>query len=197
MLRCLASAGALTMLTLASSGRSSPASTTWVSGRVLSAAAWPSYLIVTALQPGLGELAGERAQLLGQLHVGPQPRRLLGGDRRHVERVDDRAGDQEIAHLLGDLERDVLLRLAGRGAEMRRDETSSSPNSGDSLAGSSANTSSAAPATWPLADQVGQRLLVDQAAAGAVDDPHARPWSSPARRARGCCGSARSAACAA
>ncbi len=32
----------------------------------------------------------------------------------------DRAGEQEIAHLLGDLQRDVLLRLRRRGAEMRR-----------------------------------------------------------------------------
>ena len=52
--------------------------------------------------------------------------------------------------------------------------TLSSSNSGDSVVGSLANTSSAAPAMMPVADRVGQVLLVDDAAAGHVDDPQAR-----------------------
>jgi hypothetical protein len=37
-----------------------------------------------------------------------------------VDRVGDRAASQIVRHLLGDLQRDVLLRLGGGGAEMRR-----------------------------------------------------------------------------
>ena len=40
-------------------------------------------------------------------------------------------------------------------------------------------------------DQVVQRLLVDEAAAGAVDDPHAGPWCARGWCGRGCCGCAR------
>ena len=43
--------------------------------------------------------------------------------------------------------------------------TVSSSNSGDSVVGSAANTSSAAPAMLPVADRVGERGLVDDAAA--------------------------------
>ena len=72
------------------------------------------------LDAGLGELAGERAELLGERDERLQPRRLLGGDRGEIDRVGDRAAQQIVRHLLGDLQRDVLLRLGGGGAEMRR-----------------------------------------------------------------------------
>ena len=52
--------------------------------------------------------------------------------------------------------------------------TLGSPNSGDSVVGSAANTSSAAPAMRPSRTRVGQRGLVDDAAAGRVDDPQRR-----------------------
>ena len=42
------------------------------------------------------------------------------------------------------------------------------------MVGSVANTSMAAPPTWPVRDGVGQRVLVDDAAARHVDDPDAR-----------------------
>ena len=69
---------------------------------------------------GLGELAGERAELFGERDERLEPRRLLGGDRGEVDGVGDRAAQQIVRHLLGDLQRDVLLRLGGGGAEMRR-----------------------------------------------------------------------------
>ena len=69
---------------------------------------------------GFGELAGERAELLRERDERLQPRRLFGGDRGEIHRVRDRAAQQIIRHLLGDLQRDVFLRLAGGGAEMRR-----------------------------------------------------------------------------
>ena len=43
------------------------------------------------------------------------------------------------------------------------------------VAGSSTKTSKAAPPTWPSSRRLAQRLLVDQAAAGAIDDHHPRP----------------------
>ena len=47
-------------------------------------------------------------------------------------------------------------------------------NSGLSVFGSVAKTSMPAARTCPLDDRLGQRLLVDQPAAGGVDDDHAR-----------------------
>ena len=52
--------------------------------------------------------------------------------------------------------------------------TESMPNSGDSVVGSVAKTSRAAPATVPVADRLGERRLVDDPAAGDVDDAQAR-----------------------
>ena len=123
---------------------------------------------------GLGELAGERAELLGERDERLEPRRLLGGDRGEVDRVGDRAAQQIVRHLLGDLQRDVLLRLGGGGAEMRRAHHVGHGRTADCcVAGSSTNTSKAAPATWPDLSAVAQRRLVDQAAARAIDDAHA------------------------
>lgn len=45
-----------------------------------------------AFQSALGDLAGEAAELFGQRHVGPQLRRVLRRNGRHVQRVDDGAG---------------------------------------------------------------------------------------------------------
>ena len=65
-------------------------------------------------------LADEAAQMVGQLDPGAHDLGLFGGDRRHVERVGHGAGQQVVRHLLGHLKRDVLLRLGGGGAQMRR-----------------------------------------------------------------------------
>ncbi len=106
---------------------------------------------------------------------GRQPRRFLGRDRRHVERVGDRAGEQVVGHLLGDLQGDVLLRLAGRGAQVRRaDDVRRGRTAAFSLAGSlDEHVERRRRATLPDFERRGERLLVDQAAAGAVDDAHA------------------------
>ena len=47
-------------------------------------------------------------------------RRLIGGDRGHVDRVRDRAGEQVVRHLFGDLQGDVFLRFGGGRAEVGR-----------------------------------------------------------------------------
>ena len=99
----------------------------------------------------LGDLADEGAEHFGELDEGLQPRRFLGGDRRHVDGVGDRALDQIVGHLLGDLQRDVLLRLAwSRRRDAACTTTFSMPNSALSVAGSTSNTSMPAPATLPL-----------------------------------------------
>jgi len=101
-------------------GASSAVSATAVSGLMLSSAAWALVLDGDRADAALGHLPGEAAELLGKPHVGFEPDRFLRRQRRHVERVADRARDQEIGHLLGDLQGDVLLRLGRRRAEMRR-----------------------------------------------------------------------------
>jgi len=103
MSRSLATSGALTMLTESSCGFSRPCSRIAVSGRVFS-----------------GGLAGEGAELLGELHIGLEARRLLDRDRGHVDRVGDGAVQQEIRHLFCHLHGHIELRLGRGGAEMRR-----------------------------------------------------------------------------
>ena len=122
----------------------------------------------------LGELAGERAELLGQLDERLQLRRLLRRDRREVHRVGDRAAQQVVRHLLGDLQGDILLRLGGGGAEMRRaDHVRVAEQRVLRRPAPRRTRRSAAPATCPDFERIAQRLLVDQPAARAIDDPHA------------------------
>src|SRR3546814_6382930 len=44
---------------------------------------------------------------------------VCSSDLGHVERVDDPAGEEIVADLLGDLDRDIDLRFVGRRAEVR------------------------------------------------------------------------------
>ena len=122
---------------------------------------------------GLGQLAGERTELLGERDEGLQPRRLLGGDRGKVDGVGDGAAQQVIGHLLGDLQRDVLLRLVGGGAEMRRAHhvrMAEQRVGGGGLLGEDVERRAGHVAG---VERRAQRRLVHQAAAGAVDDAHA------------------------
>ncbi|MCX5738171.1 MAG: hypothetical protein NTZ61_06690, partial [Proteobacteria bacterium] len=66
------------------------------------------------------ELALEAAELLAEQQVRPQLRQQFGRHRRHVHAVAHFAVEQEVAHLLGHLDRYVQLRLFGRSAEVRR-----------------------------------------------------------------------------
>ena len=47
---------------------------------------------------------------------------LLGRDGGDIYRLTDGAFEQEIRDLIRDIDRDLNLRLLGRGAEMRRDD---------------------------------------------------------------------------
>ena len=109
---------------------------------MLISATSPSYSMRMPLIGASVSWPSERAELFGQRHERLQPRRFLGGDRGEVDRVADRAVQQVVRHLLGHLQRDVLLRLGGGGAEMRRaDDVGHGRRAGCCVAGSSTNTS--------------------------------------------------------
>ena len=125
------------------------------------------------LEAGLGELTGEAAELLGELHIGLQARHLFRADGGHVERVGDGAGEQIVAHLLGHLDRDVLLRLRGRGAEMRRADHLIEREERIVLGRLDREDIEGCARDVAAFDRRFQRLLVDQAAARRIDDAHA------------------------
>ena len=86
----------------------------------------------------------------------------------------DGAGQQVVRHLLGHLQGDVLLRLGRGGAEMRGDHDIVEPEQGAGgrrLLGEDVEGGAGDAA---FLQRFGQRRLVDQAAAGAVDDAHRR-----------------------
>src|SRR5487761_1587826 len=101
--RALHTTGTLTMLTASSCGARSAASAIAVSGLMLSSAAWPSYSMAMLLSPLSVSWPAKEPSCSASLMYGLS-----------------RAEDEVICHLLGDLHRDVLLRLDGRGAQMRR-----------------------------------------------------------------------------
>ncbi len=69
----------------------------------------------------VGRELGEKApELLAEQEVRPQQLQHLGTHRRHVDGRLHLAAHEEVGDLLGDRDRDVDLRLAGRGAEVRR-----------------------------------------------------------------------------
>ncbi len=121
------------------------------------------------------------AELLAEGQVRSEHGEQLGGERRHVDRRAHLAARQEVDDLLGDGDRDVDLRLVGRGAEVRRATTPSRAQQRVVLrrrlfredvergAGDLAGT-----------DRVRERRFVDDAAARAVDDAH--PFSSSRTR---------------
>ena len=123
----------------------------------------------------LGELPREAAEQPAELHVGLEARRVLGGNGRHVDRIRNGAREQEIAHLLGDLQRHVLLRLGRRRAEMRRADDVLEPEQravGRRLGFEHVERRAGDVAGF---DRLRQRCLIDQAAARAIDDAHAGP----------------------
>ena len=128
------------------------------------------------------DLPDQPAKLFGERHVGLEPRRFLGGQARHVDRVGDPAEQQEIAHLLGDLDRDIDLRFAGRGAEVRGRDEVGRAEQGRVLGRLGLEHVERRAADLAAVERVLQRRLVDQPAARAIDDPHARAWSWPAPR---------------
>ena len=117
------------------------------------------------------DLADQAAELFGQFHIGAQPWRFLGRERGHVQRVGDTAADQEVRHLLGDLDRDIDLRLGGRGAKMGRGDQPRRVEQGISGGRLQGEHIERRAADLAAVERGLQRRFVDQPAARAIDDP--------------------------
>ena len=133
----------------------------------------------------LGELTHEGTEMLGKFQPRAHDPGLLGGDGGHVERVRHGPGQQVVRHLLGHLKGDVFLRLGGGGAQMRGHHDIGQTE--ERVLGGRFLREHVEGRARDMAglDQFGQRRLVDQPAARAVDDPARPSWSwrgSPADR---------------
>src|SRR2546427_1677618 len=130
------------------------------------------------------ELRLQGAQLLGEQQVWAQHPEDLGRERGYVDRVLDDAPAEEVGDLLRDGDRDVHLRLAGRGAEVWRADHLLHPE--ERMAGRRRllleHVEGRAGHLAAL-DGRGERRLVDDAAARAVDDAHAAPHTRDRARA--------------
>ena len=116
--------------------------------------------------PDAAERAGERQERAEHVHV-------LGADRRDVDGGGDDAAGERGDDLLGGLHAGAVLRLGGRGRQVRRDDHVGIAEQrvvGDRLAGEHVERGAG--------DLAGvqrrlERVVVDELAARAVDDAHA------------------------
>ena len=119
--------------------------------------------------------ARRRSARAGSTGAGRAPSASMSSapQGRDVDRVGDHSPGQRGDHLLGGLDAGAVLGLDRRGAEVRGDHDAIHPEQrvlGDRLLGEHVERSSGHVAG---AQGVDQRVVVDQLAAGAVDDPHA------------------------
>src|SRR5438874_630019 len=121
-----------------------------------------------------GKLPRERADLLAQPQERPEPLQHLGGNARDVDGVPDGAGGEVLDHRVADDGGDVLLGVLGGSTEMRRaDEVRALEErmiAGRRLLFEDVERGASDPAGE---QRLGERLLVDEPAAGAVDDQRA------------------------
>ena len=120
--------------------------------------------------------------MFGQLQPGAHDGSLFGGYRRHVQRVLHRAGQQVVRHLLGHLKRHVFLRLGGRSPKMRRDNDVWQIEQRACGGGFFCEDVKGGTGNMAGFQGLGQGRLIHQAAAGTVDDPHARLGPGNRRR---------------
>src|SRR5208283_1351200 len=120
------------------------------------------------------QLRGESAQLFAKHEMRPENFEFLGGQRRDVNRLPNRAFDQEVGHLMRDIDRDLDLRLVGGGAEVRRYdhviELEQRMVGGRWLLDEHVQSRARDLAGFQRLDERG---FIDDTAAGAVDDSHA------------------------
>jgi hypothetical protein len=137
-------------------------------------------------------LADEAAEVGGKLDPGAHHGGLFGGDVRHVQRVLDGAGQKVVRHLLGHLQGDVFLRFGGRGAEVRGADDVRVVEERVFGGGFHLEHVQRRAGDMARVQRVElQRRLVDQPAAGAVDDADALLGLGEVLAATGCCGSCR------
>ena len=125
------------------------------------------------LDAGLGKLAGERAELFCERYERLQLGRLLGADRGKVDGVGNGAAQEVIRHLLGDLQRDILLRFHRGGAEMRRANDIGQREERALRGRFFAKHIERRAGDLARFERLGQGRLVDELAAGAIDQPDA------------------------
>ena len=118
-------------------------------------------------------LRRKRAEPLGQLQERLQLAVLLGADGRHVDRRQHHAVLEKVAHLLGDADADLLLRLGGGAADVRRGHDVFPSEQRRSVRRLSLEYVKRGSGHFAGRQRVVERLAVDQLAAGAVDDAHA------------------------
>ena len=130
------------------------------------------------------ELRGKAAQPLGQPQMRSERFQLLGRERRHIDRMADHAIDEKFGSLLRDVDRDLDLRLVGRRAQMgRRDHVVEAQQRMVFRRRLFDEHVERRARDLTRRERLGKRLLVDDSAARAVDDPHARLHHRERRRA--------------
>ena len=124
------------------------------------------------LRPAALELDREPAELRGERDERPEHLEVGGVDDRDVDRVRDEAALERGDDLLGDDHARAVLRLVGRGGEVRRDDhlVELEQRAGVRLGGEDVERGAGELAG---ADRLGERLLVDERAAGGVDEARA------------------------
>ena len=113
-----------------------------------------------------------RAELLGERQPGPHLLAHHAGDL-HVHRVRHELAREGELHGARDVRAGAVLGLVRRRAEVRGDDHLRQLEQRARRGGLGDVDVDARTADVPAADRLGQRLLVDQAAAGGVDDQHA------------------------
>ena len=135
----------------------------------------PRNSAVDPIDRALAEALGEAAELLAERHEGRQRLHLLRADSGDVDRIGDDASGQRRGHLLGGDDTGAVLRLGGRGAQVRgyddvlagEDRVLGKGLGREDVERRAADLSGLQPGF--------ERVEVDQLAACAVDDPHAVP----------------------
>ena len=132
----------------------------------------PLDLDLHAVGDPLVQAPEEPTELLDEAHERPD--RLGHPARGDVHRVRHEVSRQRQQHLFGDGHARLVLRLGGRGAEVRGDDDRGQPEQRRLGRGLLVEHVEPGPADVALRDGVGQGRLVDDPATGRVHDPGPR-----------------------
>ena len=117
-------------------------------------------------------LADETAQVTGQRNPRAHDLSFLGSHGRHVQSVFNRPVQQVVRHLLRHLQGDVFLRLGRGSAQMRGANHVGQVEERVFLGGFFGEHVKSRTRDMAGFQHVGQRIFVDQTAAGTVDDAY-------------------------